>query len=176
MEAKTTNPTAATAFATPRTRFFIAFPRGRVSPVPSRYIASMSDAGGGAEVAAVDGDGERAQRAATGGSRWTGWSRRRLLGQLARRPLDEDRGRGAGDEERHDPLEGAGRREQQQHRPGRPAEHGGDGQRHEAAAPGRASSGREALTEPTLLSTSATVLVTLAVTGGRPIAEQRRDS
>jgi hypothetical protein len=32
------------------------------------------------------------------------------------------------------------------------------------------SSGPEALTEPTPLSTSATVLVTLAVTGGRPVA------
>ena len=32
------------------------------------------------------------------------------------------------------------------------------------------SSGREALTEPTLLSTRATVLVMLAVTGGRPVA------
>src|SRR4051812_6032536 len=36
--------------------------------------------------------------------------------------------------------------------------------------PWPASSGREALTEPTLLSTSATVLVTLAVTGGMPAA------
>ena len=43
-----------------------------------------------------------------------------LGGQLARRALDEDRRRGAGDQPRDDPLERRGRREQQQRRARRP--------------------------------------------------------
>ena len=42
IDANRTKPTAATEFATPRTTFFMALPRGRVSPVPSRNIASIS--------------------------------------------------------------------------------------------------------------------------------------
>ena len=74
IEANTMKPTAATALATPRTTFFMALPRGRVSPVPSRNIASMSTPGGGAEVAAVDADREGAQREPAAGRGGTGWS------------------------------------------------------------------------------------------------------
>ena len=73
--------------------------------MPSRYIASMSDAGGGAEVAAVDADREGAQRQPARVA-VVGVVSGADGGQLPWRPLDEDRGRGGGDEERDDPFEG----------------------------------------------------------------------
>ena len=92
-----------------------------------------------------------------------------LQRQFRGRPLQEDGQRGLGDEERHQLLERLGRRQEEQDRPNDAAQHGRGGQGRDRRAWPR-SSGRDALTEPTLLRTRATVLVMLAVTGGRPVA------
>ena len=93
--------------------------------------ADEDDPLSGTEVAAVDGDRERAQRQPPGVPH-------RLPGavgrQLARRALDEDGRRGAADQPRDDALERLGRREQQQRHAGGAAEKRGDQQRPEPAA------------------------------------------
>ena len=50
------------------------------------------------------------------------------------------------------------------------ADGGGDGEPATDGDPARSSSGRDADTDPTLLHTRATVLVTFAVTGSSPVA------
>ena len=79
--------------------------------------------------------------------------------------------RGAADEERHQLLEGRGRRHEEQRGAGEPADDGGDA---EPAQVRRltAQLGREPRVEPTPAKVMPTVFVTLAATGESPTASR----
>ena len=72
----------------------------------------------------------------------------------------------------HDLGEGLGRGGQQEEAATDAAGEGEPGQMPGAGGPGRRSSGRDPEMDPTLPNTRDTVLVTLAITGGRPRASR----